>query len=58
LGGFEIADFIKFEDKYYLFCGGFGYLGVNGYCVYIYESDSPNGVFKPHLPNYRINGTS
>ena len=31
LGGFEIADFIKFEDKYYLFCGGFGHLGTNGY---------------------------
>lgn len=58
LGGFEIADCKKIQDKYYLFCGGFGYLGNNGYGVYIYESNTPDGVFKPHLPNYRINGTS
>lgn len=58
LGGFEIADCKKIQDKYYLFCGGFGHLGNNGYGVYIYESDTPDGIFKPHLPNYRINGTS
>lgn len=58
LGGFEVADCIKFNDKYYMFCGGFGHLGYNGYGVYIYKSDTPDGIFKPHLPNYRINGTS
>ena len=58
LGGFEIADCIEFDDKYYLFCGGFGHLGMNGYGVYIYESNTPDGIFKPHLPNYRINGAS
>lgn len=58
LGGFEIADCIKYDNKYYMFCGGFGHMGVNGYGVYIYESDTPDGTFKPHLPNYRINGTS
>lgn len=58
LGGFEVADCIKFADKYYMFCGGFGHLGYNGYGVYVYESDTPDGTFKPHLPNYKINGTS
>ena len=41
-----------------MFCGGFGHWGNNGYGVYIYESNKPDGIFRPHLPNYRINGTS
>lgn len=58
LGGFEVADCIELNDKFYMFCGGFGHLGMNGYGVYIYESHRPEGPFKPCLPNYRINGTS
>lgn len=58
LGGFEIADFIHYGGMYYLLCGGFGHLGVNGYGVYLYQSEKPEGPFKPCLPFYRINGTS
>lgn len=58
LGGFEVADCIELEDKFYMFCGGFGHLGVAGYGVYIYEADNPEGPFRPCLPFYRINGTS
>lgn len=58
LGGFEVADCIEFDGRFYMFCGGFGHLGMNGYGVYLYSSDSPNGPFKPCLPDYRINGTS
>ena len=58
LGGFEIADFIELDGRFYLFCGGFGHLGMSGYGVYLYESDAPDGVFSPSLPYYRLNGTS
>lgn len=58
LGGFEIADCIELGGKFYLFSGGFGHLGMDGYGVYIYESEKPEGPFKPCLPYYRINGTS
>jgi len=58
LGGFEVSDCIELDDKFYMFCGGFGHLGMNGYGVYVYESHKPEGPFKPCLPNYRINGTS
>ena len=33
-------------------------MGMNGYGVYLYESDTPDGVFSPCLPSYRLNGTS
>lgn len=58
LGGFEIADFVEVDGRYYLFCGGFGHLGMSGYGVYLYESDTPDGTFRPCLPYYRLNGTS
>ena len=58
LGGFEIADCIETDGKFYMFCGGFGHLGTDGYGVFVYESENPQGPFRPHLPNYRINGTS
>lgn len=58
LGGFELADALFINGKFYIFCGGFGHLGTNGYGVYIYESENPEGPFRPSLPNYRINGTS
>ena len=58
LGGFEIADFIEMDGRFYLLCGGFGHLGMDGYGVYLYESASPDGIFTPCLPFYRLNGTS
>lgn len=58
LGGFEIADFIEMEGRYYLLCGGFGHLGMSGYGVYLYGSETPDGTFTPCLPYYRLNGTS
>ena len=58
LGGFEIADLIEIGEKYYLLCGGFGHMGMSGYGVYLYESESPDGTFTPCLPYYRLNGTS
>ena len=58
LGGFEIADCVCIDDIFYLFCGGFGHLGTDGYGVFLYESRNPLGPFKPCLPYYRINGTS
>lgn len=58
LGGFEIADFIEMDERFYLLCGGFGHLGMDGYGVYLYESTSPDGIFTPCLPFYRLNGTS
>ena len=58
LGGFEVADCIELDNKFYMFCGGFGHLGMNGYGVYVYESEKPEGPFTTCLPYYRINGTS
>ena len=31
---------------------------MNGYGVYLYRSDRPEGPFSPVLPDYRLNGTS
>ena len=58
LGGFELGDAIYFEGAYYLLCGGFGHLGTNGYGVWVYSSDKPEGPFAPVFPNYQLNGTS
>ena len=58
LGGFEVADCIELDDRFYMFCGGFGHLGMSGYGVYVYTSETPDGTFTPCLPHYRINGTS
>ncbi len=57
-GGFEVADCILFDGTFYLFCGGFGHLGMQGYGVYLYKSETPCGPFTANLPYYRINGTS
>lgn len=58
LGGFEVADCIEIDGSFYMFCGGFGHLGMSGYGVYLYKSENPDGPFTPCLPYYRINGTS
>ena len=57
-GIFEIGGCKKIGEKYYLIGGWFNYMGYSGYGVYTLIGDSPDGLFKPDITAYRLNGNS